>query len=66
MFGVFFHLVFLVRYEVVDFEEISRSYKDIRWLACFPSCIDGMSVLDKCKFGVLQYTIVRTVTSFIA
>lgn len=60
------YLIHFLKYEVDNFDEIQRSYKNIRWLMCLPSCIDGISVLDKCKFGVLQYTIIRTSTSFIA
>lgn len=60
------YLINFLEYEVDNIEEIQQSYKDVHWMWCFPKCADGISVLNKCKFGVLQYTIIRTVTSLIA
>lgn len=34
-------------------------------LCCFPNCIGGRSFLIRCKHGVLQYVVVRPITSLI-
>lgn len=54
------------RYEVENYEEMCLSKKSIPWLCCMPKCRDGVAILERCKFGVLQYTLIRGLTSFVA
>lgn len=68
-FSIYNFMMYLINYlkhEVQDFEIIKYSKKNIKWLCCLPPCENGISVLDKCKFGVLQYTLIRVLTSLIA
>jgi len=55
-----------LRYEVDNFSAICASKKSIPWLCCFPNCSDGIAILERCKFGVLQYTLIRGLTSFVS
>ena len=67
--GFFKNHIIIFRHEVDNFDDLSHSKTNIKWLfplCCCPAYADGMSVLDKCKFGALQYTIIRIVTSLIA
>ena len=60
------YLINYLRYEVDNFEQVCESKENIRWFCCCPTCSNGISVLNKCKFGVLQYTLIRILTSAIA
>lgn len=60
------YLCNFLKYEVENIETIQEEKHDIKWLCCMPTCANGVSVLNRCKFGVIQYTIIRIVTSIIS
>lgn len=60
------YLISFLKYEVPNMQEIAVAKRNVRWICCCPPCANGISVLNKCKFGVLQYTLIRIITSLIA
>ena len=63
------YLINFLNYEVNNSQELIRSKRNIKFLwpfCCLPSLNNGITVLNRCKVGVLQYTLVRILTSFLS
>ena len=63
------YLLGFLRSEYPDLEdhiEQKDQQKHIFPMCCFPSWKMGTSIISKCKHGVLQYTVIRPVTTIIA